>query len=141
MFQPWIRTTGSRLYSRMTAEGIPGADKEKVFTRLWPGRRDFGLFFVKEVLALTGMTIAEKGCTRDGGEVRDRSGEGHVPGFPGRTLKPYFFPDPDEPANGNVFTYQETRVFSLHGDTFCEVPWFVVKVLQNARVALPRYEK
>ncbi len=42
-------------------EGIPGADKEKVFTRLWPGRRDFGLFFVKEVLALTGMTIAEKG--------------------------------------------------------------------------------
>ena len=42
-------------------EGIPGADKEKIFTRLWPGRRDFGLFFVREVLALTGMSIAEKG--------------------------------------------------------------------------------
>jgi signal transduction histidine kinase len=42
-------------------EGIPAADKERIFTRLWPGRKDLGLYFVTEVLALTGMTIAEKG--------------------------------------------------------------------------------
>lgn len=42
-------------------EGIPAADKEKIFTRLWPGRKDLGLYFVTEVLALTGMTISENG--------------------------------------------------------------------------------
>jgi signal transduction histidine kinase len=42
-------------------EGIPATDKERIFTRLWPGRSDLGLYFVTEVLALTGMTISEKG--------------------------------------------------------------------------------
>ncbi|HVP95164.1 MAG TPA: HAMP domain-containing sensor histidine kinase [Methanoregulaceae archaeon] len=57
-------------------EGIPVTDKERIFTRLWPGRQDLGLYFVKEVLALTGMTISERGEPGKGARFEIRVPEG-----------------------------------------------------------------
>ncbi len=56
-----VSDNGTVLVFEDDGEGIPATDKERIFTRLWPGRSDLGLYFVNEVLALTGMTISETG--------------------------------------------------------------------------------
>jgi len=42
-------------------EGIPAANKEKVFTRGFGKNTGWGLFLVREILAVTRITIAETG--------------------------------------------------------------------------------
>lgn len=70
--------TGFSLVFEDDGEGIPTADKERIFTRLWPGRRDLGLYFVTEVLALTGMTISENGEPGKGARFEIRVPEGFL---------------------------------------------------------------
>ena len=40
---------------------MPAEDKERIFTRGFGSKRGYGLYLAREILALTGMTIAETG--------------------------------------------------------------------------------
>ena len=41
--------------------GVPVEDKERIFTRGFGSKRGYGLYLAREILALTGMTVAETG--------------------------------------------------------------------------------
>jgi PAS domain S-box-containing protein len=41
--------------------GVPAVDKERIFTRGYGIQRGYGLYLAREILALTGLTIAETG--------------------------------------------------------------------------------
>ncbi len=41
--------------------GIPGQDKERIFTRGFGKNTGYGLFLAREILAITGITIKETG--------------------------------------------------------------------------------
>ena len=41
--------------------GVPVEDKERIFTRGFGSKRGYGLYLAREILALTGITIAETG--------------------------------------------------------------------------------
>jgi PAS domain S-box-containing protein len=41
--------------------GVPAEDKERIFTRGFGSKRGYGLYLAREILALTGLTIAENG--------------------------------------------------------------------------------
>jgi signal transduction histidine kinase len=46
--------------------GIPAAEKEKIFERGYGKGTGWGLFLAREILAVTGMTIAETGVPGKG---------------------------------------------------------------------------
>gem|GEM_PF-743462 len=46
--------------------GVPEEEKERLFERFPGGRGRFGLFFVREFLSLSGMTIVENGAPGEG---------------------------------------------------------------------------
>lgn len=46
--------------------GIPADQKERIFDRIVGGEGKFGLFFVREFLTLSGMTVAETGTPGEG---------------------------------------------------------------------------
>jgi PAS domain S-box-containing protein len=52
--------------------GIPGTDKELVFQRGFGKNTGFGLFLVREILAITGITIAETGKEGEGARFEIR---------------------------------------------------------------------
>ncbi len=71
------RATGVRAYSRSSAEGIvivweddgigiPEMRKEQIFIRGFGRNRGYGLFLIREILAITGMIIRETGETGKG---------------------------------------------------------------------------
>jgi len=66
--------TGGLLIVEDNGTGVPAADKEKIFDRGFGKRTGWGLFLVKEMLALTGMTIAETGVPGQGAQF-----EIHIP--------------------------------------------------------------
>lgn len=41
--------------------GVPAGEKERIFTRGFGSKRGYGLYLAREILALTGMTVAETG--------------------------------------------------------------------------------
>jgi len=53
--------TGAVLVIEDNGTGIPAADKERIFERGFGKRTGWGLFLAREILAITGMTIAETG--------------------------------------------------------------------------------
>ncbi len=66
------QATGVRVYCRPSAEGIvivweddgvgiPADRKERIFIRGFGRNRGYGLFLIREILAITGMTIRETG--------------------------------------------------------------------------------
>jgi signal transduction histidine kinase len=52
--------------------GIPAADKERIFDRGFGKYTGWGLFFAREMLALTGITIAETGVPGTGARFEIR---------------------------------------------------------------------
>jgi signal transduction histidine kinase len=46
--------------------GIPAAEKEKIFERGYDKGTGWGLFLAREILGVTGMTIAETGLPGKG---------------------------------------------------------------------------
>jgi len=61
-----IRDDGLLLYVEDDGVGIPEPEKERIFEYSADGRGGLGLFFVREILSITGMTIAETGTPGDG---------------------------------------------------------------------------
>jgi len=72
-----VRTTAIRFFSEQQGRnlilvyeddgvGIPADEKELVFEHTRRGRISYGLFFSREVLAITGLTITETGQTGKG---------------------------------------------------------------------------
>jgi PAS domain S-box-containing protein len=68
--------------------GIPADEKEMIFERGYGKNTGFGLFFIREILAITGITIHESGETGKGarfvitvpkGEYRFTSGQDVIP--------------------------------------------------------------
>ncbi|MEN6609538.1 MAG: ATP-binding protein [Methanoregulaceae archaeon] len=56
-----IRDSGCEIFFRDNGQGIPGGKKAGLFTHK-PGREDgMGLFLVKEIIGVTGLTIREEG--------------------------------------------------------------------------------
>ena len=51
--------------------GIPGQDKERIFTRGFGKNTGYGLFLAREILAITGITIKETGKVGKGARVRN----------------------------------------------------------------------
>jgi signal transduction histidine kinase len=66
--------TGAVLVIEDNGRGIPAADKERIFERGFGKHTGWGLFFTREMLALTGMTIAETGVPGKGARF-----EIHIP--------------------------------------------------------------
>jgi len=56
--------------------GVPSEDKERIFTRGFGSNRGYGLFLAREILALTGMTIAETGEAGKGARFEIRVPKG-----------------------------------------------------------------
>ena len=59
----WYRDTpeGLTLIFEDNGAGIPGPVKEKIFERRSEGKQGMGLFLVREILSVTGITITESG--------------------------------------------------------------------------------
>jgi len=57
---------GLRLFCQDDGTGVPDADKEQIFRRGFGQNTGQGLFLVREILAITGITIRENGPVGDG---------------------------------------------------------------------------
>lgn len=57
--------------------GIPGKEKEKIFTRGYGKNTGFGLFISREILSITGMEIKETGSPGKGARFEIRVPEGN----------------------------------------------------------------
>ncbi|MGB4051562.1 MAG: PAS domain-containing sensor histidine kinase [Methanoculleus sp.] len=69
-----IQDGGLVIYVEDDGVGIPEAEKEKIFEYTADGEGGLGLFFVREILSITGMTIRETGKPGEGARF-----EIHVP--------------------------------------------------------------
>ncbi|HWQ65946.1 MAG TPA: PAS domain-containing sensor histidine kinase [Methanospirillum sp.] len=56
-----IRDTDLIIIYEDNGPGIPTEQKEMIFARTYPGRKSYGLFFVTEILGITGISIRETG--------------------------------------------------------------------------------
>ncbi len=59
--------------------GVPSREKEMIFQRGYGKNTGFGLFLIREILAITGMTIQETGEPGKGArfEITDQNGKWH----------------------------------------------------------------
>ncbi|MDO9034843.1 MAG: transporter substrate-binding domain-containing protein [Methanoregula sp.] len=57
---------GLRLVFEDNGPGIPDAMKEKIFERRYEGKKGVGLFLIREILSITGITIKENGSEGKG---------------------------------------------------------------------------
>lgn len=62
--------TGLHISVGDNGTGIPAADKKKIFHRTGGDRIGMGLFLVREILAITGITIEEDGVPGEGAHFR-----------------------------------------------------------------------
>ena len=69
-----LQDDGLVIYIEDDGVGIPGTEKEKIFEYRPGGEGGLGLFFVREVLSITNMTIRETGTPGEGARF-----EIHVP--------------------------------------------------------------
>jgi signal transduction histidine kinase len=69
-----IRDDGLLIYVEDDGVGIPDPEKERIFEYSADGGGGLGLFFVREILSITGMTIAETGTPGEGARF-----EIHIP--------------------------------------------------------------
>ena len=67
-----IRDDGLLIYVEDDGIGIPEPEKEGIFEYNTDGGGGLGLFFVREVLSITGMTIAETGTPGEGARFEIR---------------------------------------------------------------------
>jgi PAS domain-containing protein len=80
--------------------GIPPGDKEKIFTRAFGRHSGLGLFLVREILHITGLSIRETGEYGRGArfEISIPPGNYRISGVPERTLHETSFPAANLPA-------------------------------------------
>jgi len=69
-----LRDDGLVIYVEDDGVGVPEAEKEKIFEYRVDGGGGLGLFLVREILSITGMTIQETGRPGEGARF-----EIHVP--------------------------------------------------------------
>jgi PAS domain-containing protein len=81
--------------------GIPPGDRERIFTRAFGRHSGMGLFLVREILHITGLSIRETGEFGRGArfEISIPPGNYRISGVPGRTLHETSLPAADLPAH------------------------------------------